>query len=31
MDPKIPPDQRPEVTPLDEDKEIEDGIEVDET
>jgi hypothetical protein len=30
-DPKIPPDQRPEVTPLDEDKEIEDGIEVDET
>jgi hypothetical protein len=31
LDPKIPPDQEPEVTPLDEDKEIEDGIEVNET
>ena len=40
LDPKIPPDQRPEsdgraskpkVTPLDEDKHIEEGIEVNET
>ena len=40
MDPKIPPDQAPEpdgrankrkVTPLDEDKNIEEGIEVNET
>ena len=40
MDPKIPPDQAPEpdgrankpkVTPLDEDKHIEEGIEINET
>lgn len=32
LDPKIPPEeQEAQVTPLDEDKEIEDGIEVDET
>ena len=31
MDPRIPSDQAPEVTQLDEDKHIEDGIEVDET
>lgn len=31
QDPGIPPDPEPEVTPLDEDKHIEDGIEVDET
>jgi hypothetical protein len=30
-DPKIPPDQEPDVTPLDEDENIEEGIEVDET
>ena len=30
-DPKIPPDEEPEVTPLDEDKHIEEGIEVNET
>jgi hypothetical protein len=35
LDPKIPPDQRPnkapEVTPLDDDKNVEEGIEVKET
>ena len=35
LDPKIPPSQRPdekpEVTPLDEDKNLEDGIKVNET
>jgi hypothetical protein len=31
VDPGIPPAEQPEVTPLDEDKHIEDGIEVDET
>ena len=30
-DPKIPPDEQPDVTPLDEDKKIKDGIEVNET
>ena len=30
-DPKIPPDQQPEVTPLDEDEHIDEGIEVKET
>jgi hypothetical protein len=31
LDPKIPADEAPEVTPLDEDQNVEDGIEVNET